>query len=169
MSRMSIMATGSCYFISFTALTRQVRTAGVKTKAFRLCKTEEFHRARYQSSGCYSWPPGLQRARCLYFQNSPIFFKTGLQCLLCRQLITERHQRRSPRRTSKRYRLAPCKVIQDSRGFWIPPCGFRYRNPDSLLAELGFRVPVVSGIPDSLSCNSGFHKKKFLGFRIPQA
>ena len=82
-------------------------------------------------------------------------------CLLCRQLITERHQRRSLRRTSKSYRLASCKVIQDSGGFWIPRCGLRSRISDSFSGELGFWVPIVSGIPESLSCNSGFH---ILGF-----
>ena len=53
---------------------------------------------------------------------------------------------------------------------------------DSLSVELGFRIPIVSGIPDSLSCipdskaqdsgfhskffrDSEFHKKKFRGLR----
>ena len=38
--------------------------------------------------------------------------------------------------------------------------------------ELGFRIPIVSGIPDSLSCipdskaqDSGFHKPRFPGIR----
>ena len=38
--------------------------------------------------------------------------------------------------------------------------------------ELGFRIPIVSGIPDSLSCipdskalNSGFNKPRFPGMR----
>ena len=42
--------------------------------------------------------------------------------------------------------------------------------------ELGFRIPILSGIPDSLSCipdsnvhDSRFHKQSFPGFRIPQA
>ena len=41
--------------------------------------------------------------------------------------------------------------------------------PDSLSLELGFRIPIVSGIPDSLSCtpdskaqNSWFHSKTLL-------
>ena len=49
--------------------------------------------------------------------------------------------------------ITPCKEIQDSLGFWIP---------------------LVTGIPDSLSCiadskaqDSGFHKQNFPGFRIP--
>ena len=42
--------------------------------------------------------------------------------------------------------------------------------------ELGFRIPILSGIPDSLSCipdskvqDSRFHKQSFPGFRILQA
>ena len=46
------------------------------------------------------------------------------------------------------------------------------------LVELGFRIPIVSGIPDSSSCISDskaqdftfrkqFNKQKFLGFRNP--
>ena len=44
--------------------------------------------------------------------------------------------------------------------------------------ELGFRIPIVSGIPDSLSCipfskaqDSGFHNSDFpdSGFRIPDS
>ena len=77
--------------------------------------------------------------------------------------------------------IAPCKGTQDSFGFWIPRCGFR--NPgtkcQSLSVELGFQIPVVSGIPDTLRCipdfkaqDSGFHKQnvkykdKFPGFQI---
>ena len=40
--------------------------------------------------------------------------------------------------------------------------------------ELGFWIPIVSGIPDSVSCipdsktrDSGFHKQNFPGFRVP--
>ena len=35
--------------------------------------------------------------------------------------------------------------------------------------ELGFRIPIVSGIPDSKTQDSGFHKQKFPGFRIPDS
>ena len=42
--------------------------------------------------------------------------------------------------------------------------------------ELGFRIPILSGIPDSFSCipdskvqDSRFHKQSFPGFRILQA
>ena len=51
--------------------------------------------------------------------------------------------------------------MQDSLGFWIP--------------HRGLRIPIVRGIPDSLSYirdskakDSGFHKQNFPGFRIPQ-
>ena len=68
---------------------------------------------------------------------------------------------------------------QDSLGFWIScfvfwiPCtGFS----GSLLAELGFYNPIVSGIPGSLSCipdskahNSKFHRQKFPGCRNPDS
>ena len=47
------------------------------------------------------------------------------------------------------------KSIQNSlrfwiprRGFWIPDTGFQ-----SLSAELGFWIPIVSWIPDSLNCS----------------
>ena len=36
---------------------------------------------------------------------------------------------------------------QDSRGFWIP-----WWIPDSLSEELGFRIPIVIGIPDQSMC-----------------
>ena len=56
--------------------------------------------------------------------------------------------------------------ISDSR-YWIP---------DSLWVELGFRIPIVSGIPNSLNCSldskaqdSGFHRQKFLGFTNPDS
>ena len=65
-------------------------------------------------------------------------------------------------------------MIQDSLGFWNPHVGFRI--PDTgfqyLSVDLGFWILIVSWVPDSLSCipdyktqNSGFHKKKFPGFR----
>ena len=71
------------------------------------------------------------------------------------------------------------RVILDSTSR-IPDS--RYWNPDSLSVELGFRIPIVSGIPDSSSCipdskaqdsgfhskffhDSEFHKKKFRGLR----
>ena len=53
-------------------------------------------------------------------------------------------------------------TVLDSLGFWIPP------------GAHGLLIPLVIGIPDSLSCiadskaqDSGFHKQNFPGFRIP--
>ena len=54
--------------------------------------------------------------------------------------------------------------------------GFHVLDSDPLALELGYRIPIVSGIPDSLSCipdsktqDSTFHKQKFLGFRNPDS
>ena len=54
--------------------------------------------------------------------------------------------------------------------------GFQACNSSPLLVELGFQIPIVSQIVDSLSCipdfkthGSGFHKQNFPGFRIPNA
>ena len=44
------------------------------------------------------------------------------------------------------FQLSP----QDSLGFWIPRRGLWI--PDSLSMEFLFRIPIVSRIPDSLSC-----------------
>ena len=51
----------------------------------------------------------------------------------------------------------------------IPGTDFQF-----LSVELGFWIPIVSGIPDSLSCipdskaqDFGFHKQNFYGFRNP--
>ena len=60
--------------------------------------------------------------------------------------------------------------IQDSLGFWIPRLGVRIPGTvfQSLSVKVAFRLPIVSDIPDSLSCildyktpDSGFHKKDF--------
>ena len=55
--------------------------------------------------------------------------------------------------------IAPCKGIQDSLGFWVPRSGFRIPEwhwiLDYLPVELRFRIPIVSGIPDSLGCIPG--------------
>ena len=68
------------------------------------------------------------------------------------------------------------KGIQDSLKFWTPRCGFQIPGIgfQSLSVELWFRIPVVSGIPDSLSCipdskakDSEFHNQKI--FRIPES
>ena len=44
--------------------------------------------------------------------------------------------------------------IQDSLGFWIAYLGFWIPGTrlQSLSVELGFRIPIVSRIPDSLNC-----------------
>ena len=77
----------------------------------------------------------------------------------------------------KKTMIIPCKEIQDSLRFWIlhrgsvqtSDTGFQY-----LSVELGFRIPIVSGVLDSLSCipdskaqDFWFHKQNFLGFRNP--
>ena len=43
----------------------------------------------------------------------------------------------------------------------------RYWISDSL-SNLGLRIPIVSGIPDSKAHDSEFQKQKFPGYRIPQ-
>ena len=50
--------------------------------------------------------------------------------------------------------FALCKGIQDRLGFWIPRCGFQIPGTgfQSLSVELGFWIPIVSGIPDSMNC-----------------
>ena len=73
--------------------------------------------------------------------------------------------------------FAPRRGIQDRlgfwiphRGFWIPGIGFRIlcqKNLDSGFQSLvGFQIPIISGIPDSLCCipdskaqDSEFHSK----------
>ncbi|CAH3168734.1 unnamed protein product, partial [Porites evermanni] len=61
--------------------------------------------------------------------------------------------------------------LEFCRGFLIPGFGFQF-----LTVELGFLIPIVSGIPDSLSCipdskakDSWFYKQNFPGFEIPRA
>ena len=70
----------------------------------------------------------------------------------------------------KVFSITPCKKIQDSLGFWISRCGFRIPGTEFqfLSVELEFWIPIVSGIPDSLSCipdskaqESRFHQQKF--------
>ena len=72
----------------------------------------------------------------------------------------------------------PSVGIQDSLGFWNPRCGFQIPGTgfQSLSVELGLCFPIISGIPDSLSCipdskpqESGFHKQNFPRLQIPQA
>ena len=66
-------------------------------------------------------------------------------------------------------KAAPRKGIQDSLGLWIPRRGFRILGTgfQYLSVELGFWIPIVSGIPDSKAQDSGFHKLKFPGYRNP--
>ena len=74
--------------------------------------------------------------------------------------------------------VAPRKGIQDSLGLdstqWIPDS--RYWIPGSLSVELGFRILIVSGIPDSFSCipdstaqDFKFHPQKFPRFQNPDS
>ena len=77
--------------------------------------------------------------------------------------------------------FALCKGIQDSLRFWIPRRGFRISGTEfqSFSVEIGFRNPIVSGIPNSLSffpdstskifLDSGFCKQKFLRFSNPDS
>ena len=67
-------------------------------------------------------------------------------------------------------RVAPCKGIKDTLGFWIPRRGFRIPATGfrSLSVELGLWISIVSGSPDFLSCipdskaqDSRFHKHIF--------
>ena len=60
-------------------------------------------------------------------------------------------------------------LFLNSLGFWIPRCGFRIAGTgfQFLSAELEFWIPIVSGIPDSLSYildskaqDSRFHQQK---------
>ena len=53
------------------------------------------------------------------------------------------------------YKVRPCKVIQDSLGFWIPDSNW---IPVSSSVELGFRIP------DSKAQDSGFHEQNFTRF-----
>ena len=69
-----------------------------------------------------------------------------------------------------------CPIKGNPSQFWIhiPGTGFQY-----LSVELGFWpwIPIVGGIPDSLSCifldsntqDSGFHKQNILELQIPEA
>ena len=73
--------------------------------------------------------------------------------------------------SNKKLIIALCKGIEDGLGFWfrglefqIPGTGFQ-----SLSVELGFWVPIFSGIPDSFSCIPDSTSKIFLdsGTKIP--
>ena len=47
--------------------------------------------------------------------------------------------------------------------------GFQLLDSKSFSVELGFRIPIVCGIPDSKAQDSGFHKQKFPRFLILHA
>ena len=66
--------------------------------------------------------------------------------------------------------IAPCNGIQDSLRFWIPRRGFWILSTGfhTLSVELGFRIPIVSGIPYSLTCIQD-STSKIPQFRIPRA
>ena len=70
---------------------------------------------------------------------------------------------------SSNFRVTPCKgrsLILDST-LWISR--FLYWIPYfSKKLELGFRIPIVGGIPDSKDQDSVFHKRICSGFRILQ-
>ena len=60
-------------------------------------------------------------------------------------------------------------------GFYALDSGFQVLDTDFFLVELGFWIPILTKIPDSLSCiseskvqGSGFHKQIFPGFQIPK-
>ena len=68
------------------------------------------------------------------------------------------------------------KTVLDSR-FHAVDSRFHVLDSGFFVSEIWIRIPIVSGIPDSLSClpdskaqDSGFHKQKFhavSGIRIP--
>ena len=47
--------------------------------------------------------------------------------------------------------LRVSQTVLDS-GYHVMDSGFEEVNPNSSSMELGFRIPIVGGIPDSLSC-----------------
>ena len=69
------------------------------------------------------------------------------------QAFVGRNEKRAPLKMPAREakRIAPCKGIEDSFGFWIPCCGFR-------IPGTWFQIPILGGIPNSWSP----------GFQIPQ-
>ena len=50
---------------------------------------------------------------------------------------------------------------------WIPDS--KYWIPHSFSVEIGFRITIISGIPDSKVLDPGFYGQKFIGVRIPKA
>ena len=60
---------------------------------------------------------------------------------------------------------APCNGIQDSLGFHASRYWMSYQSPS---VELGFPIPIVIGILDSINSIPD-SKPQDSGFRIPQA
>ena len=67
------------------------------------------------------------------------------------------------------------KTLLDS-GFHVVDSGFHLLDSRSFSVELGFRIRIVSGIPDSYTCipdskaqDSGFQMQKFPGFWNPDS
>ena len=67
------------------------------------------------------------------------------------------------------------KTVLDS-GSHAVDSGFQWLDSRSFPVELGFRIPIVGGIPDSYSCipdsrvqDCKFHTQKFPGFRNPES
>ena len=63
---------------------------------------------------------------------------------------------------------SPCKGISETvldSGFHNVDSGIQLLDSRSFSVDIRFRIPIVSGIPDSYSCIpaqvSGFHKQKF--------
>ena len=46
---------------------------------------------------------------------------------------------------------------------------FQLLDSKSFSVELGFRIPIVNGVPDSKAQDSGFHKQIFPRFRNPDS
>ena len=69
------------------------------------------------------------------------------------QVFVGRDEKRAPLKTTawEAKRIAQCKGIQDSFGFWIP--------------YGGFRIPIINEIPNSWSC---IPDSKAQDFQIPQ-
>ena len=136
---------------------------------------------RHCPQGLFS--PFFTFLRAIYFSAHldfprPHYLPVGLRGCICfsEQIIYRKQSSGAP------------LGIQDSLGFWIPCCGFRIPGTglQLLSVEREFWIPIVSGIPDSLSCipdsktrDSGFHeqnvpvfgipRQKSLGFRIPNS
>ena len=68
--------------------------------------------------------------------------------------------------TSRPMRVRKCKMVLDS-GFHAVDFRIPVQGSSFFLLELGFRIPIVCGIPDSKTQNSVLHKRHFpdSGFR----